>query len=198
MAIKPWKKVGPPETLAQSNGRGLTLQKYRDPNTNKTSDYAICVAESCSIALAITDANQVLTVKQFRQGLDGITLELPAGRQKYVEQSPESVAREEIAEETMGYEPEKVTALIEGGLTLEPAYTKFWIFPFLFTGCRKTNLKARPDQGEYIEVVEIPLPKWVQMCFDGQILDPKSMVTTMLALKHLEYTLRPPFGTPIF
>lgn len=100
MKIKPWEKVGSPEILAKSNGRGLTLQKYRDPYTNETGDYAIFVSEETSIALAITDENKVLAIRQFRQGLDAITLGLPAGRCKYLEQSPESVAREEIAEET--------------------------------------------------------------------------------------------------
>ena|SRR3989344_1717346 len=191
MPIKPWKKVGPPETLAQSNGRSLVWQKYQDPRNKEIKRYTLFKAEGFScVVLPITKKGMVLAIRQFRHGSEIISLELPAGNHKYPEQSPESVAREEVAEETGGYEPEKVTRLTNEAVNLEPCYSKWLFYPFLFTDCQKTNLEAKPDEGEYIEVVPIPLPEWMEMCFNGQIGDTLSMFTTMLASKHLGYKLQ--------
>ena len=190
--IKPWKKVGGTEILAQSHGRALVWQKYQDPYTKEIKTYTQFAAEDFScVVLPITKKGQVLAVSQFRHGSDDILLELPAGKHKYPEQLPEAAAREEVAEETGGYEPEKVIPLTEKAVNLEPAYSQLFFYPFLFTGCRKTNLEAKPDEGEYIELVPIPLPEWIEMCLKGQVLDPLALITTMLSLKHLGYKLQP-------
>jgi len=189
MKIKPWPKVGLPETLAQSHGRSLVSQKYQDPHTKKTETYTLFKAEGYScVTLPITKEGKVLAVRQFRHGSETIPLELPAGQYKYLGQPPESVAREEVAEETGGYEPEKIIPLTTKAINLEPDYSKMWFYPFLFTGCQKTNLEAKLDEGEYIEAVQIALPEWIEMCQNEQVFDPLSIVTTMLALKHLGYT----------
>lgn len=190
MTVKLWPKIGLPEILAQSDGRSLVRQKYRDPHTNEVSSFGLFQAEGFScVVLAVTEDQKVLAIRQFRPSAEAVILELPAGRCKYPEQKPEAVAREEVAEETGGYEPDIVIPLTKKVINLEPAYSKHLFYPFLFMGCRKTDPQAKPDKGEYIETEEIPLSEWIEMCHEGKFLDPKSMVTTMLALKYLGYQI---------
>lgn len=192
MTIKSWEKIGKPKVLAESpRGRSLISQDFRDPYTKRISDFAMFeVWGFASIVLPLTLDNKVLTVRQFRSGSEIIALELPAGRCKSLKQLPEETAREEVAEETGGYEPEQIIPLTTKAMNLEPTYSHWWFYPFLFIGCQKTNLEAKPDEGEYIEVVQIPLPEWLEMCFNGQVDDALSIVTTMLASKHLGYKLQ--------
>ena len=121
--------------------------------------------------------------------MEKITLELPGGSSKYKDQSSTLLALQELAEETSGYEPQEIIALLPGGVWFEPSGWNTPFYPFLFLECRKTKNgeRAKPDQGEYMEVVEIPLIEWFEMCLEkGQIRDSKSITTTALAQKHLK------------
>lgn len=186
MQIEPWKKVGPEQVLAESYGRSLITQKYLDPNTNEAREYSRFSGKNFScIILAVTTENKVLAVRQYRPAIEEVTLELPGGSQKYQGQTPESVAREELAEETSGYEPGGIIPLLKEGCWFEASSVDIVYYPYLFTGCRKTNGQANADEGEYIELIHIPLPEWITMCDTGQIRDSKSIVVTALAKKYL-------------
>lgn len=186
MQIKPWKKIGPEQVLAKSHGRSLVVQKYLDPNNGETREYSRFHGDvfSC-IILAITKENKVLIIRQYRPSVDEITLELPGGSQKYEGQLPELVAREEFAEETSEYEPGRIVPLLKEGYWFEPSSVDIIFYPYLFLECVKTEIVTKADDGEYIELIQIPLIEWIKMCETGQIRDSKSMVVTALAKNYL-------------
>ncbi len=188
MKVKPWEKVGPVEVLAESHKRRLITQKFRDPHNNQIREHSIFkpLQRFSCIVLGITSDEKVLAVRQFRKPVETVTLELPGGCPKFEGQSLELVAKEEFAEETGGYEPGKIISL--GKKThrwFEPSGMDALYYSFLFLGCQKSNPQVQQDEGEYCELVAIPLPEWIKMCLSGEIVDSKSIVTTTLALPHL-------------
>ena len=182
MEIKPWEKVGSPRVLAKSRGRSLVSQKFRDPYNKEVTDYTLFKCDTLvSMILAVTKKDEVLVVRQFRQANETITLELPGGSSRHGQQNPEAVAKEELAQETGGYEPEKIIPLMPKGLLTESGYI---LFPYLFLECEMRQGDAKLDKGEYVELVKIPRPKWIELCLTGQINDFRSIAVTALALSH--------------
>lgn len=193
MPVKIWEKVGPAKVLADSHDRKLITQEFRDPHANKIVEYSIfkpALRFSC-IVLGITPGGKVLAVRQFRKPVETVTLELPGGCPKFEGQPLETVAKEEFAEETGGYEPGKIISLgKKAHRWFEPSGMDAFYYSFLFLGCQKNNPEAEQDEGEYCELVEIPLSEWIKMCLEGEIDDSKSIVTTTLALGPLGYELK--------
>lgn len=187
MKVKSWKMLGTSKVLAESYGRSLVVETYLDPVTEKPREYSKFHGNVfSSIILAVTTKNEVLAVRQFRPAVSGVTLELPGGSQKHRDQIPESVAKEEFSEETSGYQPGRVIPLLEKGCWFEPSSVDIIFYPYLFLDCTQTNMATETDDGEYVELVKIPLPEWLIMCETGQIQDSKSIVVTALARRHLQ------------
>jgi len=184
--IKPWKKIGASQVLAESHGRSLIVQTYLEPVSGETREYSRFKANGFAcIILAVTAENKVLAVQQYRSAVEEITIELPGGSQKHKGQTPESVAREEFSEETSEYEPGKVISLLKAGCWFEPSGIDTIYYPYLFLDCVKTNMVTQTDDGEDIELIQIPLSEWIKRCEIGQIRDSKSIVVTALAKKYL-------------
>ncbi len=103
--------------------------------------------------VAITENDELILVKQFRHGVEGITTEIPAGNMDEGESDPRGVAIRELREET-GYVGKKVTSL--GWIHPNPACQGNQCHLFLITGCQKSEDQDL-DPGEDIEVVLKPL-----------------------------------------
>ena len=186
MIIKPWEKIGPEQVLAESHNRSLVTQRYLDPHDKKEVEYSIFRGKSfSSIILGINKENDVLAVEQYRHAVNAVTLELIGGSQKYSNQNPREVALEEFAEETSGYQPTNIIPLLEFGCWFEPSSTEIIYYPFLFVECVKSNKQAKPDDGEYLRLIQIPSEDWVKMCENGVVRDSKSLAVTLLAKKYL-------------
>lgn len=186
MGIKLWKKIGGQEILFEVNGKQIILQKFEDPHTYETKDYQqLVTTRFASIVIALTDNREVLAVKQYRHAADQILLELPGGNPKTPEQSPEETAIEELFEETMGYRAKKIIKLNSNLLWLNPALFKTPFHAFLALDCYQTREHAELEEGEYVELVKIPLNQWLSMCVRGEIVDSKSLAITILALESL-------------
>jgi len=183
---KPWKKMGAPRILAESRGRKLFIQQYIDPHTDEVENFTLFgFTGLSSIVFAVTTEEKVLVVSQYRHAQDFISLELPGGASKYLGQSPEDIAREELAEETRGYEPKTVIPLMKNNGLVESILASP-IHPFLFLGCRKkSGNPAKRDKGEYIELFTLAIEKWIAMCQTGQIRDVRSIAVTVLAQGYL-------------
>lgn len=181
--LKPWKKIGNPDIIASKYGRSLILQKFL---TNKGErEYSFYhTPKTPSIVFALTADKNVVVIKQFRPGSNGITLELPGGVSNYKNEKPENIAARELLEET-GYKPNKLLLLAKHGLWFDPASYTVHVYPFLATECIKIS-KPKPDGFECLEIIEIPLNKWLRMVITGKIIDLKSVAITHLAIEKLK------------
>lgn len=186
MKVKQWKKIGELKTLIDVFGKKINLQRFEDPVTKEIREYSIFSAtRGPSIILPISDNEEVLAVRQFRHGANKVLIELPGGNPKCNDLTPEQVAEEELFSETGGYKAEKLIRLNNGPLWFNPAVFTTDYYAFLALGCRKAEGQIYLDEGEYTELIKIPLNLWINMCSTGKILDTKSIAVTFMALRYL-------------
>jgi len=134
-----------------------------------------------AIILALTSANEVIAVRQFRHGVNEFVLELPGGNQE-TDESLEEVATRELLKET-GYTAGRLIQLNEG-IWFEPVSLDAVFVPFLALGCRRTA-DVRHDDTEIMETVLIPFDQWMEMVLGGEVHDSKTITVTFLALPYI-------------
>jgi len=111
---------------------------------------------------AVTDDNKVLTVRQFRPGVENYCIELPGGGMEKGEDPMESAIRE-LKEET-GYEGE-IHYL--GKQNYNP-YSTGMRHMFVAHNCRKVD-GLELDENEFLQVVKWPLGKFRNNIKNGSI-----------------------------
>ena len=127
--------------------------------------------------VAIRDG-RVCLVRQYRVVLGRVTLEIPAGKLEGDEQGEKCAARE-LAEET-GLHAEKLVHLAT--VLGSPGFTDEHTEVFLAQGLSQGV--SRPDEGEVLRVVWLPLNEVVRAISAGLIQDGKT-VTGVLAARAL-------------
>ena len=120
--------------------------------------------------VALFDDGQVLLERQFRYPHAREFIEIPAGKLEPGE-PPLATAQRELLEET-GYVAADWRRL--GVMQTTIAYSDEAIELFLAT--RLTLKERKLDQGEFLEVLTLPVDEAIAMVRDGRITDSKSMV----------------------
>ena len=185
------EKIGEPVVMAEGWGKRLLRQIFRKKGKEgeKDTDHDFFIFDYkggkvfSSIILPITTENEVIAVRQFRQGANDWIMETPGGNPGPAKESPEEVARKELLEET-GYKAEKIIPLASRPIWFEPASNTTRWHPMLALGCIKIT-EVQLDETEEMETALIPLPEWLAMINDQRICDSKTIALTMLALLHL-------------
>lgn len=122
----------------------------------------------------LTDRNTVLMVRQYRYPMHEVTLEIPAGKTEPGEDHSECGLRElrEEAGRTCG----SYTYL--GKLYPTPAYDTEVIHMYLARELSEPS-EQNLDDGEFLDILEIPLEEAVQMVMDGKICDAKTQIALL-------------------
>ena len=113
-------------------------------------------------------------VKQFRYPMQQVTLEIPAGKLEAGE-DPADCGRRELREEA-GRTCGKYTPL--GKLFPTPAYDTEVIHMYLAQELSAPEAQDL-DDGEFLDVTELPLEQAVQMVMDGEIPDAKTQIALL-------------------
>ena len=144
----------------------FTARKDRyETNSGKIVDpYFVVELPTGASAMALTEENEVILVKQYRHPVDEILLEIPGG---FIDEgeAPETAIRRELLEET-GYSFSNIYLL--GKTALNPGILNNYTYMFLATG----GIKAAPqklDVNEEIEIVLKPLEEVRQMLLRNEI-----------------------------
>ena len=134
----------------------------------KYSKREIVLHDNAVAVVAIHD-DKILLVKQYRISVDKIIYEVPAGMIEH-DENPKDAALRELEEET-GYRAKSIEYLTEFYSTPGFCTEKLSIFyakDLEFVG---QNL----DEGENLEVVEMPLKEAMSMIESGEIMDGKTI-----------------------
>jgi 8-oxo-dGTP pyrophosphatase MutT (NUDIX family) len=115
-------------------------------------------------AVALTDAGNMVLIRQWRPGSREISLEMPGGMVDPGE-SPLEAAQRELLEET-GYRASKWTAL--GAVDPNPAIQNNHCHTFLAEGAVRVGV-AQQDGSEDIETLELPIAEVERAIASGQI-----------------------------
>lgn len=123
--------------------------------------------------VAIDDEGKVFMVRQYRFGVDDITLEIPAGKLEKGE-NPYDAAMRELCEET-GYATDELKLIGECYPT--PAYCSEKIYLYLATELTYKGQKL--DEDEFLNVERYDLDTLYNMVLDNKILDAKTAIAIL-------------------
>ncbi len=123
--------------------------------------------------LPLTDQEEVLFVRQFRYPFQTALLELPAGKRETGE-DPRTCGIRELKEE-VGATAKEVISL--GCLYPTVAYDTEIIYLFLARGLDLSGQKL--DEGEFLDVVKIPLEEAYRMVMNNDLPDAKTQIAVL-------------------
>lgn len=151
---------------------------YSLPNQEKIPDYYIWEGSDAALCVCRVD-DQLVLVRQYRPGIEKVTLCHPGGRIESSDASAMKGAVRELVEET-GYVPKSVVPM--GVFGQVPAISPNRVHLFL-AECEKTaKVKPIRDKSEEIDVELIPLKKLGELIKSGVIDCVACVAATYLAL----------------
>lgn len=151
------------DTVRQSDGREMKREIVAHRG-------AVCI-------VPVRDDGMVLLVRQFRLAAGQTLLEIPAGKRE-ANEAPRECALRELEEET-GYRAAEIRPLYTAYLA--PGYSTELMYAYLATGL--TLGKTNPDEGENLELVEIPLAEIEGRVLAGEFADAKTIAALMMAVR---------------
>ena len=186
-AEKEKKELGEKKVDSKEIFNGVILHVFSDsvrlPNGDITGREVIRhVGAVCVIP--VTDDGMVYVERQYRYPVDSVVTEIPAGKLDSPEEDRLSAAKRELLEET------GITA--DSWLDLGPfysavAYSDEKITMYLARGLHRGEQHL--DQGEFLNVVKVPLKDLLQDVMDGKICDGKTQLAILKAARAMEMGL---------
>ena len=130
------------------------------------------------VLIPVAAAGKVLLIRQFRQSVEKVLLEAPAGTREPGER-PEATARRELREE-VGYRAGKLIPI--GGSWVAPGYSTEYSHAFIAMELEPDPLPA--DKGEDILVEEIDFNDIHRLIIEGQLED-QMTIAALLSAQHV-------------
>ena len=158
-----WEKI---ESVHLADYKIFSIHRVRSrsPRTGKILPFHIVECGTWINIFPITESGHVVMIRQYRQGTEEITMEIPGGLVE-PDENPADAARREMIEET-GYDSETIIPL--GTVTPNPAFITNRCHIFLAPHASQVTVQSL-DQGEDIEVVLIPIDRLPQLVSEGTI-----------------------------
>jgi ADP-ribose pyrophosphatase len=166
-----WRTLGR-EYVYESPWCSFRVDEARLPDGAEI-EYGVLESAGFAAVVPVTEGGDVVLVRQWRQPVEGFTLELPGGGVEREEDPREAVSRE-LFEET-GYRAEDLSRLVSVHTSPGRATEVCHLFR-----CRAVRALAgpQPESTEFVSVVEMPLAEAVRRVYGGEI----TAATTALGL----------------
>ncbi len=155
-------------------GRIITVRKDKaELGDGSIAPRELVIHSGGVCVVPLTDDNRVIMVRQFRYAFGEPLLEIPAGKLEKGEEH-RSAALRELEEETGA----KCTSFEYLGVCYPSvAYLTEKIHMYLARGL--SFGKAHLDEGEFLDVMQIPLDEAVDMVMRGEIPDAKTQIALL-------------------
>jgi len=151
-------------------------QRVRLANGHEIERFHLIRGPHWAAVLCLTEHREVVLVRQYRHGLGGPSLELPAGVLEPGE-APVDAARRELREES-GFEAESIEPLI--CVAPEPARNSTRAHFFFARGAARVAELAL-DHSEELEVVLVPVAELLDLIDRGHIVHAAHVGAILLA-----------------
>jgi rSAM/selenodomain-associated transferase 1 len=180
--LSPAPTLARSELLANSPWRAVLDDQLVTPDGRRTG-YTYLAVPRAVFVVPLTEAGEVVLVRQYRHPVRDWTLEVPAGS-VHDGESPREAAERELAEEVGG----RAAAWIH--LTTfysSSAHLSLRSDAFLATGV--TLSTPQPDEEEDVAVVRVPAGEVLDLARAGELLEGQTALAVLLAAPHLERAL---------
>jgi ADP-ribose pyrophosphatase len=159
---------------------GVVVDVYADTMEmpdGRTAIWDYIHHNGAAAVIPVMEDGKILLVKQFRNALDRITLEVPAGKLDYVGEPRIECARRELEEET-GYRSDHLEYLLSVNTTVALCNELIEIY----VADQLIPSKQHLDEDEFVDVQAYELDELCDMIYKGEICDSKT-VAAILAYK---------------
>lgn len=167
------------QTVFQGKLLKVDVLKVSLPD-GKTGNREIVHLPDAVCAAVITRDGQGVLVRQYRKAVEGLSLEVPAGRIDEGEEPDQAILRE--LQEEIGYRSGTVRRLFD--FWSSPGFCDERMTAYLVTDA-EIDEQQKLDEGEFVEIVSLPLAEMVKMAVAGQLADVKSIATVLAAARAL-------------
>jgi len=174
-----WQALSPTYLFRKPPWLVLRHQGFRLPSGREIADYWISEYPPWVNVVAVTAADELVLIRQYRPGLDDVHYEIPAGVVDEGEDI-EAAARRELAEET-GYGGGRWSVLTR--LSANPALQNNITTTYLAEGVVPLGL-AQPEETEDLRVHLVPLAEI------PALIDSGDMIQALHTAPLLRYLLR--------
>lgn len=161
--LVPWQ-VLERTTLVMRRWLTVHQERVRLANGREMGDFHVIESPNWAAALCVTETDEVVLVRQYRHGIRGESLELPAGVMEAGE-DPLAAARRELCEETGYLAPRWETI---ASFATEPARQTVRAHFFCALGATPTGTRSL-DESEDIDVVRVPRRELFGLIESGRI-----------------------------
>jgi ADP-ribose pyrophosphatase len=179
-ATMPWK-VLKSELVFDEKWYKLRRDEVELPNGIVLDDYYVSVRPDVVLTFPVTEAGEVIFVRQYKHAAADVFIELPGGVIDDHETNPEEAAKREMLEET-GYTSDTIELLSE--VIDNPTKDTNKIYFYLARNVRKVA-EQDLDESESIEVLKVPISDVENMVLSGEIHVSGSVALCLLALRKL-------------
>ena len=151
-------------TLLERRWISVHEDHVRLANGHEIEEFHVIGAPSWAGILAVTESDDVVLVRQYRHGITGESLELPAGVIETGE-APLDAAKRELLEET-GYASERWEPI--ASVATEPS--RHTVRAHFFCALDAKQVAAHsPDASEEIEIVLVPKSALIELVLRGDV-----------------------------
>lgn len=162
--IEDWSKLDS-QVLGDYRIFRLREDTSRSPRTGREHNFFVLETGDWINVIPITREGQVVLIRQFRHGIEAVTLEIPGGMVDPDDGEPVEAVERELLEET-GYRAEKLIHI--GTMTPNPAILDNYLHTFLALNARPVTspqLEGSEDiEFELADISDIP-----ELIASGQI-----------------------------
>ena len=162
---RPWEVLKSALVLDHTPWLKVIRQSVQLPNGAVIDDYYLTPGRDFSMAVAVTDADEVLVVRQYKHGLGKVVVEFPAGYLDSTSEDPLTCAQRELREET-GYAAQTWTAL--GRFCLDPNRGDTMANYFLARGLARVT-EPHLDPTEALHTGLVPAPHIAGLLRTGEM-----------------------------
>jgi ADP-ribose pyrophosphatase len=179
MTTTPWK------TLSSQNAfdhRWYVLRRdtIQLPDGSIVDDYFVSVRPDVAVIVAVDRVGRIILVRQYKHGVNEVTLEFPAGT--FRSEEPQAAALRELQEET-GYMPERMELL--GRCFDDASKNTNSVYMFLALNCdpRGQQRLERLEKAAGLEVLTMSVDEVERALDSGEIAAMSSVAAGYRALK---------------
>lgn len=179
MTLKPWKIISSKRDELIKFFH-LRTDRAVSPRTNIPHDFYVLESSGWVNIIPLTPDGEVILIRQYRHGIQDITLEIPGGLIEHGD-SPEGAAARELHEET-GYNAKEMILL--GSVHANPAILNNICYTYIAKDVYPAG-KQELDDSEDIEIVIKPLAEIPRLIKEGEITH--SLILAAFYRFYMEY-----------